>query len=124
MITLKTADDAIILIERDISDTVKLSYPCELPRFSKVVHKALQTGSVYKEWDQFVRESAIFYLPDMPASDGLARIAYHSIGRSMFDAFPCIASAGQNAWVSTLWKFVKLFWSGSLQPAYKDAANL
>ncbi|XP_033639008.1 uncharacterized protein LOC117299567 [Asterias rubens] len=56
----KSSDDAIILIERDISDTVKLSYPCELPRFSKVVHKALQTGSVYKEWDQFVRESAIF----------------------------------------------------------------
>ncbi|XP_033632446.1 uncharacterized protein LOC117294042 [Asterias rubens] len=75
----KSSDDAIILIERDISDTVKLSYPCELPRFSKVVHKALQTGN-------------------MPASDGLARIAYHSIGRSMFDAFPCIASAGQNAW--------------------------
>ena len=100
--SLTTADDTIILEEQEVSSgTINLSYPCKLPRFSKVVGQALQTGKIYQEWDQFVREAAIFYLPDIPVSDGLARIAYHNIGRSVYDKYPCIASAGQNAWVST-----------------------
>ena len=85
--------------DKNIAGAIKLSYPCELPHFSKVVHKALLESNIYKEWDQFIREAAVFYLPDIPSSDGLARIAYHSIGRTMFDKYPCIASAGQNAWV-------------------------
>ncbi|XP_022088241.1 uncharacterized protein LOC110977977 [Acanthaster planci] len=94
----KSSDETVMLDDSDICGTLKLVYPCELPRFSKVVLRALRNGDVYKEWDLFVREAAIFYLPDMPSSDGLARIAYHNIGRSMFEKYPCIKSAGQNAW--------------------------
>lgn len=94
-----TADDSLLLDDTDICKTVKLGYPCQLPRFSKVVRQSLEHSNVYREWDQFVREAAIFYLPDIPASDGLARTVYHNIGRTMFEEYPCIKSAGQNAWV-------------------------
>ena len=86
--------------EDDQRCSAPLSYPCKIPKFSKIVTKALEQGQIYKEWDQFVREAAIYYISDIPdSSDGLARVSYHAIGRTMFEKYPCIKSNGHTAWV-------------------------
>ena len=80
-----------------------LSYPAVLPPFSSIVVEALSSDKIHSDanWRQFVLESAFFYIGILPTAEGLARVSYANIGRTMYEKFPKISAKGQTPWVRT-----------------------
>ncbi|XP_072015702.1 uncharacterized protein [Amphiura filiformis] len=84
-----------------------LSYPVTLPNFSSSVQYALENGHVHsgKMWSQFCKESSQFYQPLLDIYDSSdfhdtksSSIVYQSIGRTMYEKYPCIAGNGIRPW--------------------------
>ncbi len=85
-----------------------LSYPVTLPTFSSSVQYALENGYIHsgKMWSQFCKECSQFYQPLLDIYEKSAfhdsktsSVVYQSIGRSMYEKYPCIAGKGIRPWV-------------------------
>lgn len=69
-----------------------------MPKFSKSVEDALLNSTVKdKLWDNFIMQCSSYYVhvPEM-----MTKTAYELVGRTMFEKYPAIESAGPKPWVS------------------------